>query len=505
LTASLLESPISLTRESIVGSQSPTVRSSPAYVSTLGDEAADLMEDVGKPLMPWQREFLRDAFGRRADGSFASFELGLFVARQNGKGVIIEAMELYALYMLKEEQIIHSAHLFATSQKSFQRLKDLIEGSDWLRKRTLKPRESHGTEGFKLIPSMGGGMLDYKARTKHAARGFTGNRIVLDEAYSLEAPDMSAMTPTLLSIPNAQLCYFSSPPDDETGPMPANAFLPSVRAGGKAGVGRITYWEWSPPKGANASSPQTWALTNPSLGYLISAEAVRDQYTIYQRANRLDKFATEMLGAWPDSEAAQWQVISELEWNAAHDPASATVGRPSLAVYVTPDRRTTCIGAAGVREDGDLSFGWYAYGPGTDWAPGKVVEAVRELSPCRLVIDKAGAGANLVIEVAAALKEAELDIEVTTMTSGEVGQAYGMVKDALTRSENAPVWRLWHRGQPEMTAAVAGAMTRSLGREGTTWDTLATSADLSPIIAGTNAVWGYVTRPDDQPFFGSWR
>jgi len=494
-------------RASIVGSQSPTVRSSPEYVSTLGDEAADLMAEVGKPLMPWQREFLRDAFGRRADGSFASFEMGLFVARQNGKGVIIEAMELYALYMLKEEQIVHSAHLFSTSQKSYLRLKALILNNDWLRKRTMKPRDAHGNEGFVLTPSMGGGMLDYKARTKHSARGFTGNRIVLDEAYSLEAPDMSAMSPTLLSIPNAQLCYFSSPPDDETGPMPDNAFLPSVRKRGKASKGRITYWEWSPSKGADPGDPLTHAEVNPSYGYLIPPEAFSDQYVIYEGADRLDKFATEMLGAWPDNELAQWQVIREDQWEATLDPTSAAQDPVSLAVYTTPDRRTTCIGAAGKREDGDLSFGVYAHGPGTDWVPDTVVAAIRDLKPCRLVIDKAGAGANLVVEVAAAIKKAALkdpalEIEVETMTAGEVGQAYGMVHGALTRSGDVPAWRLWHRddGQygPLLRAAVAGAVIRSLGREGTTWDTLATSADLSPIIAGTNAVWGFMTRPDDS-------
>lgn len=462
----------------------------------MGDEAADLMAEVGKPLFPWQREILRDIFGRRADGKFAAFEVGLFVARQNGKGVIIEAMELYALYVLREELIVHSAHLFATSQKAFQRMDSLIENSDWLRKRTVRPsRKSHGHEGFTLTPAMGGGMLDYRARTKHSARGFTGNRVVLDEAYSLEAPDMSAMTPTLLSIPNAQLCYFSSPPDEQTGPLPENAFLPSVRKRGKAGRGRIVYWEWSPPKGADLASADTHAATNPSYGYLIPPEAVSDQYVIYEGAERLDKFATEMCGAWPDDAAAQWQVIPQARWDAACDLTSTALDPVALAVYVTPDRRTTAVCAAGQRADGDLSVGVYAHAPGTDWVPSTVVEAVRELKPCRVVIDKAGAGANLVLEVGQALAEAKVPMEVTTMTTGEVGQAFGMVFDALTRTGDVPAWRLWHRGDVRLGAAVAGAQTRSLGREGLTWDTLATKADLSTLVAATSAVWGFVTRP----------
>ncbi len=452
------------------------------------------MAEVGKPLMPWQRAILRDIFGRRPDGSFASFEVGLFVARQNGKGVIIEAMELYALYMLREEQIVHSAHLFSTSQKSFQRLKGLIEGSDWLRKRTMKPREAHGSEGFKLIPSMGGGVLDYKARTKHAARGFTGNRVVLDEAYSLEAPDMSAMTPTLLSIPNAQLCYFSSPPDESTGPMPENAFLPSVRKRGKAGKGRITYWEWSPPKGADLASPATHAAVNPSYGYLISAEAVSDQYTIYEGADRLANFATEMCGAWPDDEAAQWQVIPEKRWRAAaaaeevdHDPVV-------LALDVTLDRRHSCIAVAGGRPDGDVGVGIVEHAAGTDWTVSRVVREVGNLKPVRLVINAAGAAASVIPEIEAALVAANLDVEVVTPNARDEAAAYGMVHDALTRPEHAEPWRLWHRDDLRLTAAVAAARTRKVGNEGTTWDWLE-SVDMSPLKAVTHAVWGYVTRP----------
>lgn len=451
------------------------------------------MAEVGKPLFPWQREILRDIFGRRADGSFASFEAGLFVARQNGKGVIIEAMELYALYMLREEQIVHSAHLFSTSQKSFLRLKALIEGSDWLRKRTMKPRESHGHEGFTLTPAMGGGMLDYKARTKHSARGFTGNRIVLDEAYSLQAPDMSAMTPTLLSIPNAQLCYFSSPPDDETGPLPENAFLPSVRKRGKAGKGRITYWEWSPAKDADLAAPETHAATNPSYGYLISPEAVSDQYVIYEAADRLDKFATEMCGAWPDDEAAQWQVVSEKRWTAAtaaepvdHDPLV-------LALNVTPDRRSSCLGVAGGRPDGDVGAGVVVNAAGTDWVVSRTVAEVGRLGPCRLVINAAGAATSLIPEIEKALAEADLAVEVVTPNAREEAAAYGMVYDALTRPDNPErPWRLWHNGDEALTRAVAAAETRPVGAEGTTW---AWNEYAAPLKSVTHAVWGFVTRP----------
>lgn len=463
------------------------------------------MAEVGRPLDLWQQLFVMDALAVRPDGMWAAFEAALFVPRQNGKGGATEAIELAGLFLFHDQLIMHSAHLFKTAKNAFQRLVDIIDGSDWLTRRVKQLVRARGDEAIILTPAAGGGQLMCFSRTMGSGRGFTGDKTVFDEAAYLTIEQYAAATPTLATVSNPQIIYTGTPPDEDVGPMPENAMIPSVRARGHAGGSRITLHEYSPPKKFDRNDREVWYATNPALGIRIQEWFLAKQMENFTAAGKPSKFDTEHLNVWPDDEAAQWQVITEAQFTTAKDPTSAALDPVALSVYVTPDRRTTCIAAAGARADGDLSFGVYAHSAGTDWVPATVVAAVRDLNPCRLVIDKAGAGANLVVEVEQALRAAELAIEVTTMTSGEVGQAYGMVHDALTRTGDVPAWRLWHRGQPEMTAAVAGAVTRSLGREGTTWDTLATSADLSPIIAGTNAVWGYVTRPDDQQFFGAWR
>lgn len=479
------------------------------------------MAQVGKPLMPWQREILRDAFGKREDGKWSAFEVGLFMPRQNGKGVIIEAMELYGLFMLRESQIIHSAHLFSTSQKSFQRLKELIDGSDWLTKRVAKISEAHGKEGFTLTRKMGGGQLEYKARTMHSARGFSGNRIVLDEAYSLKAGNMSAMTPTLLTLPNSQLTYFSSPPDDDTGPMPEDAFLPSVRRRGTAGTGRICYWEWSPPDGADPGNPDVWYWCNPSLGYLIDEEAMADQWTIYEGAGKVDKYTTEMLGKWPDDADSRWAVISEADYAALLDETSSARDPLVFGLDTTPERTHSSIAAVGLRADGDLHGEVVDHAPGTSWLVARAVELERRWKPTYWAID-AGGAAGFVIPAL----EAE-GLTVKSLTTRNVGQAYGMFRSAASseergeapESEWAPglsdedstvaVPRLRIRPGRHAAAvagAVEGAGTRRVG-DGTSWDRRTTNVVISPLVALTNAVFGFMTRPPevDQPFFGAWR
>src|SRR5699024_1348732 len=82
----------------------------PAHEWSAAEDAAALMELVGKPLDDWQRHVLDGAMGERLDGRWTAFEVGLIVPRQNGKNVIIEARELAGLFILEDRVIIHSAH-----------------------------------------------------------------------------------------------------------------------------------------------------------------------------------------------------------------------------------------------------------------------------------------------------------------------------------------------------------------------------------------------------------
>src|SRR5205809_457432 len=90
----------------------PSVRSVPADVSSLGVEAAELAASAGLVLDPWQAMVLDAALGKRRDGKWAAFEVGVVVSRQNGKGGILEARELAGLFLIRERLLVHSAHQF---------------------------------------------------------------------------------------------------------------------------------------------------------------------------------------------------------------------------------------------------------------------------------------------------------------------------------------------------------------------------------------------------------
>jgi hypothetical protein len=99
----------------IVGAQEPTVCTVPDYVKSAGQEAIELAESAGLILDAWQRGVLEKSLGYGKDGRWAAFEVGMSVPRQNGKGAILEARELAALFVLPDVLTVHSAHQFDTS------------------------------------------------------------------------------------------------------------------------------------------------------------------------------------------------------------------------------------------------------------------------------------------------------------------------------------------------------------------------------------------------------
>lgn len=514
MTASLLPAPTSSPIGVRVGSQTPRVRNAPPYVSTLGGEAAELMAQVGKPLLPHQREWCEDSMGRRADGKWSSYESGIFEARQNGKGVNIEARELYSLFILQTRRIIHSAHLFDTSREAFERLMEIIDGSDWLTKRVAQVNRAHGKEGITLIPRYGGGSLKYKARTVHGARGFSGELIVLDEAYALTSAHMAAISPILATLPNPAILYASSPPDDKTGPMPEDAFLPSVRKRGLAVDPRMTYWEFSPPEKYDPSDVDVWYQCNPSLGYLIQEEFLADQFRIFLGAGKVQNFSTEHLGVWPEEAARQWAVISEDAWTNAGDAGSKmtvttpapTEGNPVVfAAWISPDREHGAIAVVGPREDGDLHGEVIEHKNKTTWMLDRAVKLVKKWRPRRFVVDAGGATGSLVADLQAALVPEYLE-EITLLSSRDVAKGYGSFVDAVDPQaqdeDEEPVKRLRVREKAPFpaTTAVAGATTRRIG-DGTTWDSRENTVDISPLRALTDALQGYLTLPKAEPYY----
>ncbi|MBK6858070.1 MAG: hypothetical protein IPG97_16360 [Microthrixaceae bacterium] len=290
------------------------------------------------------------------------------VPRQNGKGGVLEAAELYWLFLDDAVDLItHTAHRFDTSLEHFTRIRTLVETTPELMAEVKGIYDSNGKERIEL---RSGKRLQFKARSKGGGRGFSGT------GWSWTRPTTSTISgsllPTMSARPDPQLWWTSSAPLEVA---ESNA-LRKIIARGRAG--EITYAEWSVDVDASDADAVAGALDdrgawlegNPSLGSLITEEFIGT----VERSNLTDaEFARERLGIFPDPDnglGPQWSVIAEADWSACRSGESGRrAGRPGwlagdvdLAVEVRPDRSSSSVAVAG-----ECRGGWYRGRCGGDW------------------------------------------------------------------------------------------------------------------------------------------
>ncbi|MDR7278925.1 terminase large subunit domain-containing protein [Catenuloplanes atrovinosus] len=481
----------------LAAAERPRVLHVPRFSTSAGEEAIDLAAQAGLFLDPWQAFVLRNALGERADGRWAAFQVGLIVARQQGKGSVLEARELAGLVLFGEELIVHTAHQLKTSMKHFRRLERLFDGSDDLRKRIKKITRSNGKEGMEMA---NGAILECIARSKDSGRGYTGDLVVLDEAYALTEEQMDATMPVMLAVDNAQVWYTSSPPLDAV----SGQVLMGIRDRAEAGTAdRLAWFDYGLPgsldqlETVDLDDRAAWYAALPSL----RSGRIREENVQVMRDSLTDKgFAREILGMWPPGLAGGFQIISEANWTAALDPGSVIEGPVALAAAVSVDRQRASIAACGARADGRLHVELTSTPlrvdnrAGTGWVVPRLADLVCNNDVVSVVMDEYGPTGSLI----PAAEEA--GIEVTRIGTAAAARAYGMFYDGIAGVD--PASRvLNHIGQPELTAAIAGAKNRRLG-DGYAWDRRSPDVDITPVVAATNALLGWATRPqvDDQPF-----
>jgi len=436
---------------------------------------------VGLDLDPWQQLVVRDALGEHWDGSWAAFEVAIVVARQNGKGAILEAIELAALFLLDEQFVAHSAHRYDTSMEAFGRLLGWIEGSDHLSRRVRRVVRAHGEEGIDLKT---GARIRFRTRTKGGGRGFSGDRLVLDEAMELPESALSAQLFSLAARRSTQIVYAGSAVDQDV--HEHGLVFTRLRERGLAGGDPdLAFFEWSPDLTLEKAMTETgdrehWRAANPSLGIRIEEDHVaREARSTSPRAFCVERLS---VGDWPALTLSSGDRLTDEDWEACTDPNSRIIGRKGWAIDMRPNRSASAIAVAGARPDGAPHVEVVEHRPGTAWVVDRAVE----------LVDRHGGPVALDSRSPAASLKSALEargVTVVMVNASEHAQACGTFYDAATDR------RLRHLPQPELASAVAGAARRQLG-EAWAWTRTGSAGDICPLVAVTLALWAFDTRPE---------
>ena len=453
------------------GVQVPRVRHAPQVRQSAWEDVADLAAAYGLTLDPWQENVLQAGMGERSDGRWAANRVGVSVPRQNGKGAIIEARELAGLLLFGEQVLIHSAHEQKTARIGFERLLSYFENFDDLRRRVKQVIRALNRESIELKT---GQKLSFLARSKGSGRGFSADLLVLDEAQILADATWAAVLPAISARPNPQAWLFGTPPT----PLDDGEVFTRFRQAGLEGKDtRLAWCEWSAPDDCDRGSMQAASEGNPALGIRIMAETVEDE----RSSMDVETYARERLGMW-DASAGASLVIDRESWDRRADENSRAESRKVVAVDVNPERSRASVGLAGLRADGSGHVELWEQRNGTGW----VVPFLTDLWALNadllaVVVDEASPAATLIPDLRAA------GLTVVTMVTRDVQQACGAFYDGVANG------RLWHTGQPQLWASLAGAAKRMLG-DRWAWNRKTTASDITPTVAVTYAYWGVLAE-----------
>ncbi len=439
--------------------------------SSAGDEAVELARSAGLFLDDWQQWVLRESLRERSDGQWAAFECALLVPRQNGKGSILEALELAAMVLFGEQLIVHSAHKFDTAQEHFLRMQALVETCDDLRRRVAKISTSNGKEAIHLLS---GARLKFVARSRGAARGFSGDRIVLDEAFNLPAEVVGSMLPALSARPNPQVWYTSSAPHYDS-----HVLHGLRRRGVSDDPGRLFFAEWGCEPGVDVDDRDAWYEANPALGIRISEEFVENELAALRALG--DEFGRERLGVAADEDSGHG-VFGPGGWPGCADSGSCREGRPVFAFDVGPDQAWASIGVAARRADALVHVEVVECRPGTGWLVDRLQTIQRGFGDA-VWFDGKGPAAGIVPDLESA------GVRVAELPGGEFSDACAAFQRGVLEGQ------VRHLDQRSLNDAVAVAARRQVG-DAWVWARARSDADITALVAVTAAYWAFVQVPD---------
>ena len=293
-TGEILSDP---TYSGLGGVQTPRIHSKLTDLPSKGQDMIDLATELGINLMEWQRFVCIHGHKVREDGRWAHSELGLIMARQQGKSTLMMLRILTGMFVWGEGLQLASAHRLTTSLETFRQIVALIETHPKLEKEVKKIRWQHGAEEIELF---GNRRFVVKA-ANNAARGLSKPETIhLDELREYKDEDAwSSMRYSMMAAKNPQVWVYSSAGDQHS------VILNKLRERALASATTndpIGWFEWSAEPDAPILLPSgeinwsAFAQANPSLGITIHPDNLKAVIN-----DPPDIVRTEVLAQWVDT------------------------------------------------------------------------------------------------------------------------------------------------------------------------------------------------------------
>lgn len=472
-------------------------------------------ECLGFTLFPWQKWLLIHAL------ELMPIEIGdhplrprfrfrtvlVLVGRQNGKSTLTMILILWFMMVRCVDLVIGTAQSLGISEALWEEAVKVVQASPVLCDYIHKIHRANG--GKRLRMDVGDGRIsEYKveAASRKGARGRSGDLVVLDElrehhdweAYSAAANTTIATGGLVWCITNASdssavvLEHLRDIAHKQLGD-PDGRFdeeeMADFRASDMTDSG-LGFFEWSAPLGSDIHVSETWAYANPSMGYMIPPEVLRDKSYNDPEA----EFITENLCQWVAN--AGTAPFPEGAWEACLDAQSFIDADSDLVfgVDVSPDRSHCSISVCGRRPDGDYHIELVAYMTRMSmiesWFRRRVDSYHGRMVVC---VQGRGCPASALISSLSAIPGVEVIACQGSALTASCGALYDAIAASVDESGDKDSEVLIHHlAQPGLDIAAEVAQKRTLGDGAWAWDRKRSREDVSPLCAATWA-FGYAS------------
>ena len=466
------------------GRREPTGLVLPAgAVSSDGAVATEFLKHGGVELLPWQADRMDEWLAKDYRGRWAARSAGMEVSRQNGKTCVVAGRCDFGMAAYGE-WIIYTAHLQKTATETFEEMANFFETGEMTAYvkdiKTALGREEIRLQDPRTHEPLG--RIKFLARTRNGGRGQHGDLLIFDEAQELTDAQQASFLPCLAASKNPQTMYLGTPPDEES---PGEVFnrIRNDALGGKSQY--IAWAEWGLDKYEpdKRDDRDLWAMTNPSLGYLIQEDTIETEYE--QMAP--DKFMRERLGWWQDY-SVNASVIPADQWELCATDEPATDGITTFAAKFEPGGNVGTICFCTKSTEGKPHIEFVESEPiadGLQWMVDFLVKVAPQAA--QIVVDGGGYADTLLERLRAS------GVNKRVLIKPRAADMVTACAQLLTAVNEGSIT---HLDEDNLNAAALKTTRRNIGKEG--WGFASTEdGDASIIEAAALAYWAALKTKRD--------
>lgn len=426
---------------SVTGSTTPRVWTPPrrrlSPRTSKGYACAQWAEQtLGVALLPWQRWALIHGLEVNPDGSYRFPVVGIEVARQNGKSLLLAVLALWRLAEDGAGLVLGTSTSLEVARESWARAVDLAEEAD------LAAQVKRGSIDTSLSLRTGG-RYKIASASRRGGRGLSVDLGVADELR--EHPDFAAwgaLTGSTTARASAQVWTLSNAGDQRSVVLNAlrDQAMAAINSGDVAAQDDLGWFGWTAPADCELDDRSAWAQANPALGHTIAERTLEAKArTLPPAVFRVEHLcvSVESLDAAVDPQA--WADCSDI--TGTMDALRAKV---VLGLDVAPDLQHVALVAAAPLADDRVRAEVVAAWTSTEEARQQLPDLLARIKPRALAWFPNGPAAALAPD----LRRVRGNVEITAAETPQVCQALAEFVEAR---------RLLHPDDPLLTAQVLGA------------------------------------------------